>query len=141
MLQHARDRFARRLGALILLVVFAYAAGCASPDPRPRYVTPQAESGELATLKCDWRYSVIEVDGAEVPPPPVHFFFAPGNTVKVLAGERQVGLVFDDGNQYNAWRFTYTFQPGHVYKVGAPGGFAQGVRLTDKETATSTVIR
>jgi hypothetical protein len=141
MVEHGLAGLARRFGALTLWMAAASASGCASPDAPPKYATPQGRSGELATLKCDWRYNVIGVDGKEVAQSPVNLFFTNGNTVKVEPGERRVGISFGDGNQYNEWHFVFPFQPGHVYKVGAPGGFAQGVRLTNKNTTTSTVIR
>ena len=143
MIEHGFAGFARRFGAVALLIVAASApgSGCAAPDASPKYATPQGGSGDLATLKCDWRYNVIEVDGKEVPQFPVNLFFTNGNTVKVEPGERSVAVSFSDGNQYGAWRFGFEFLPGHVYKIGAPGGFTEGVRVTNKNTTTSTVIR
>jgi hypothetical protein len=138
---HERARLAHRLGALALLLAAASAPGCAAPNEPPKYATPQGAPGELATLKCDWRYNVVAVDGKEVAQSPVNLFFTNGNTIKVMGGDRKIAISFADGNQYQEWRFAYTFQPGHVYKVGAPGGFTQGVRLTDKNTTTSTVVR
>jgi hypothetical protein len=139
MFRHPRSGLARRVAALAMLLAAAASPGCAGPAG-PKYATPDMPAGELATLKCDWRYDVIEIDGAEVGQAPVKFFFANGNIVKVQPGNRTVAVSFSDGNQYNAWRFGYVFQPGHVYKIGAPGGFAEGVRVTDKNTTTSTVI-
>jgi hypothetical protein len=131
------ERPARVVAAVLLACA---AAGCGAADPRPKYVAPALADADAALLKCDWRYRVTEVDGARVEEPPVQFYFAPGNTVKVEPGERKVAIAFDDGNRYEAWRFVYPFQAGRLYKVGAPGGFAKGVRLTDKSTGTSTVI-
>jgi hypothetical protein len=139
--QRGRLGFARA-GLLLSAAYFAACGGgCAAPDPRPTYVTPKLSTGELATLKCDWHFNVTEVDGARVPEPPVTFYFAPGGTVKVAPGERTIGVAYDDGgNTYGSRRFTYNFQAGHVYKIGPPGAFASGVRVTDKSTDTSTVI-
>ena len=140
--QRGRLSFARAGLLFCAAHLAASGVGCAAPDPRPTYVTPKLTAGELATLKCDWHVNVTEIDGARVPEPPVTFYFAPGNAVKVAPGERTIGVSYDDGgNAYGSRRFTYNFQGGHVYKIGRPGAFASGVRVTDKSTDTSTVIR
>ena len=142
MIHRGRLTFARAGLWLCATYVAAVATGCAAPDPRPVYATPKLAAAELATLKCDWHVNVTEIDGARIPDPPVTFYFAPGNTVKVAPGERTIGVSYDDGgNAYGSRRFTYNFQAGHVYKIGRPGAFASGVRVTDKSTDTSTVIR
>jgi hypothetical protein len=128
--------FARvcRLPVLALVCVLA-PSGCASPDPRPAYVTPSLAAGEAATIKASMGYWIREVDGARLPGP-APFTFS-GNTVKVAPGPRAIGLGIPNGY----FRFSYPFRAGHSYDFEGTGDAGGGVvKITDQTTGNSTSV-
>src|SRR2546423_7208629 len=92
-----------------LLVLALALSGCASGDPRPAYVTPSLDAGEVATIKAGSGFWIDEVDGARLPGPPPFSFS--GNKVKVASGPRAIGLRLSNGY----FRFSYPFRAGHFY--------------------------
>ena len=129
-------------GLLLFLVV-----GCGGKDPRPKYSPPKLAASEVATLKADSGFWINGVDGARIDQPGVSMLGQPGNTVKVAPGERNI-VVTRSGNssivQYgpsrNFSKFSYSFEPGQTYKVGAGGSFGRGIKITNTRTGTQTVI-
>ena len=138
----AMPRLAAAAGLLLFLAV-----GCGGKDSRPKYSPPKLAASEAATLKADSGFWISGVDGARIDEPGMSLLGQPGNTVKVAPGERNI-VVTRSGNssivQYGRSRdfskFSYSFEAGETYKVGAGGSFGRGIKVTNTRTGTQTVI-
>lgn len=137
-----------RLAAAAAGLLLFLAAGCGGKDPRPKYSAPKLAASDAATLKADSGFWIGEVDGARIDEPGMTVIGQPGNTVKVAPGERKVAvkrlgnssLVQVGGPSRSFSRFSYAFEAGQTYKVGAGGSFGRGIKVTNTRTGTQTVI-
>ena len=140
---HTRHSPAVAAGLLLFLV-----AGCGAKDSRPKYSPPKLAASEVAVLKADSGYWIGEVDGARIAEPGMSMLGQPGNTVKVAPGERTIvvtksgnsSLVQVGGPSRNFKKFSYPFQAGQTYKIGAGGSFGRGIKVTNTRTGTDTII-
>jgi hypothetical protein len=137
-----RDGVRRRpiLPVLLAGVLSAALGGCS--DHRPKYAMPKRPLNEVAVVVAEYNilssFSVDEVDGARVEAPP----FSVNYPVKVLPGERRLKVSGATGRTRAQWSFVYNFQAGHRYALSASSAvFQTGLKLTDKTTNTSTIIR
>ena len=138
----------RGLVLALLSVLGAAAAGCGGKDPRPKYSPPNLSSSEAAIVKANNDYWIAEVDGARIDEPGVKILVQPGNTVKIAPGDRTV-VVTKSGNSAfiqaggpsrNYWKFSYPFKAGHTYKVGGGGSMGPGIKITDNQSGTETLV-
>jgi hypothetical protein len=131
-----------RWATVVVIVAAALcgAGGCAGADHRPKYAAPQLAAGELATVggvqTLFAHYYIGEVDGARVQDEGA-MFFNPA-AVKVLPGERRIGIFATTGGGRQSWTITHTFLPGHQYLVGPSdklgGMMGGGLVVKDKQT-------
>ena len=137
----------RRGSVVVAVVLLACAAGCGRKDTRPRYVAPNLAASEVATLKANNDYWIDEVDGAVTKRPGMKVVVQPGNTVKVTPGEHNVvvsrsqsNYLVSPGGGISFWKFNYNFRAGHTYKLGGGGSMGKGIKVTDTNTGTETLV-
>jgi hypothetical protein len=141
----AATLLAGTLPAAALLMLLFSLAGCAA-DHRPQYVAPPLSDGEVATITgvktLFAHYYIGEVDGAKVQDQGAMFYSA-GGSVKVLPGERHLGIFSNNGGGQQSWSLTHEFVAGHRYLLGPSDklGGMMGGGLVIKDSTTGEVTR
>ena len=134
------------MGAAVLVATLI---GCGGKDNRPNYAAPDLAASEAAILKADNGFWISEVDGAKIDQPGVTLVVQPGNTVKVAPGDRKIKVTtlsnsylvnVGGGGSSGFTKFSFPFRAGHTYKLGGPGAFKKGIKVTDTETKTEAIV-
>src|SRR5438045_9029730 len=132
------------LKSFVVVACFAMFLGCAQ-DKRVSYVPPTYQPSELATLKGGWGTYIQEIGGARVDSASITLDNYGGNTVVVTPGWHDLFVQVHTSSMLafhnTGAHFRYELMQGHLYEFGPENLLSTNVRVTDKTTGKTEVMK